>query len=151
MWNACTLSFIVALALLGGTVWTCTVSRAQHEQLKKVFSPELDKIYTDIVAERRNHYLQGLGLGALLAVGVWYATPAGVGRPQQIATFFAVTFLTGMIYYRLMPKSDYMLNHLKTPEQNKAWLNMYKTMQSRYMYGMVLGALAALALANAVC
>jgi hypothetical protein len=70
---------------------------------------------------------------------------------HRIVVFFAITMVVGMLYYRLMPKSDYMLNHLQTAEQNRAWLEMYKTMQSRYILGMLFGALAALALANAIC
>lgn len=38
-----------------------------------------------------------------------------------------------------MPKSDYMLNYLKTPEENKKWLDVYKTMKFRYFYGFIIG------------
>jgi hypothetical protein len=145
--SSCTVAWVVALALLGGSLLTCSVSQSEHDKLKKVFSEDLIQTYTNIVHERRNHYLQGLALGAVLATAVlWAFRPA-----HRVVTFFAVSLFTGVLYYRLMPKSDYMLNHLKTPEQNRAWLEMYKTMQSRYVYGMLLGAGAALALAYAMC
>jgi hypothetical protein len=35
--------------------------------------------------------------------------------------------------------------------QNKQWLQVYKTMQSRYFIGLVLGALAAIPIANIMC
>jgi hypothetical protein len=157
--NTCILWFIVAIALLGGTLMTCSVSREQHEKLRKTFSPELDEIYTKIVHERRNLYLQGLMIGSILAllVEIVYSNAQSKylcippTRAHKVARFFGIALATTLLYYQFMPKSDYILNHLQTAEQNKAWLEMYKTMQSRYLYGMLLGALAALALANAMC
>jgi len=40
---------------------------------------------------------------------------------------------------------------LKTEEENKAWLSVYKTMKYRYLIGFVLGALAAIPFATALC
>lgn len=156
--NTCMLWFLIALALLGGSLMTCSVSREQHEQIRKTFSPKIDEIYTTIVQERRNRYLQGLALGAVLALIVEYMQPNNgyyrcfsPTRSHKIARFFAITLATAMLYYQFIPKSDYILNHLQTKEQNAAWVEMYKTMQSRYLYGMILGAGAALAFANALC
>jgi uncharacterized membrane protein YkgB len=42
----------------------------------------------------------------------------------------------------LSPKTDWMLNHIKTNEQNKIWLEMYKTMQFNYHMGFVIGIIA---------
>lgn len=145
--NSCTVSVAIALALLGGSFATMTVPRSQHAEIQQTFSPELADRYAKIVAERRNHYLQGLVLGSVLAFGVTYA----FGGSHRVATFVAITMLTGVVYYRLMPKSDYMLNHLQTEAQNKAWLKIYKSYQSRYMYGMILGGLASVFVAQAVC
>ena len=35
--------------------------------------------------------------------------------------------------------SDYILNHTNSPEQVKAWLQMYKEMQYNYHMGIALG------------
>jgi uncharacterized membrane protein YfcA len=72
-------------------------------------------------------------------------------RFYRISLFFGITLFTTALYYLLMPKSDYMLNHLKTEEENKAWLSVYKTMKYRYLIGFVLGALAAIPFATALC
>ena len=45
------------------------------------------------------------------------------------------------MYYTLSPKSDYMLNHLTTSKQNKAWLEMYKHMKFKYHSGFLFGIL----------
>ena len=41
-----------------------------------------------------------------------------------------------------MPKSNYMLDHIKTPEQAKAWLKIYRHMKKNCHIGMILGVLA---------
>jgi ABC-type phosphate/phosphonate transport system permease subunit len=129
-----------------------TVSKTEHDKLKNVFSDELDKKYESIVAERSSQYLQGLLLGFLISAAVLYYAQQRIHNPfSRVMTFVAISLFTAMLYYMLMPKSDYMLNHLKTPEENKAWVEMYKTMQSRYRIGMILGALASIPIANAYC
>ncbi len=35
-----------------------------------------------------------------------------------------------------------MLEHINSPEQNKAWLNIYRTMQYNYHFGMFIGLVA---------
>lgn len=127
-----------------------TVSEEQHRKLREVLSDELDKIHTRIVIERRNQYIQGLLLGALIAYVVLMAVKIS-NRFHKMTLFVAIMLLTGVFYYSLMPKSDYMLNHLKTEEENKAWLEVYKTMKQRYFVGIVVGGLAAVPLAYAMC
>lgn len=148
----CILATVVGCVLLGGSLLTCTVSQAQHDQLRTRLSPELAQTYAAIVRERRNHYFQGLMLGVGLAVLAqrfeWLNAQTGFHRTTQ---FVAITLLTTVLYYSIRPKSDYMLNHLKTPEQTRAWLEVYRTMRSRYGWGMALGLLAAVPLARAYC
>lgn len=65
--------------------------------------------------------------------------------------FLSVTLIVAIVYYQAMPKSTYMLKHLTTPEQNKAWLDVYLTMKSRHISGFLLGALAAVPISFALC
>lgn len=146
----CIAAGVLGIAMLGASVSTMSVSEEQHNVLRKTFSDELDEIYGSIVIERRNHYIQGLLLGALIAYFVLLLVKVS-NRFHKMSIFVTITLMTGVVYYFLMPKSDYMLNHLKTPEQNKAWLEVYKTMKQRYFLGFVLGALAAVPLAYAMC
>ncbi len=146
----CIAAGVLGIAMLGASVSTMSVSEEQHNMLRKTFSDELDEIYGNIVVERRNQYVQGLLLGALIAYFVLLLVKVS-NRFHKMSIFVTITLMTGVVYYFLMPKSDYMLNHLKTPEQNKAWLEVYKTMKQRYFLGFVLGALAAVPLAYAMC
>ena len=128
----CYTSGIIGLGMLFATYSTSSISDDEKKKLLDIFPPELDKIYIKIANERANIYFQGLILGK--------------------ATFFlAVTLITSVLYYFIVPKSDYMLNHLQTQEQNKAWLDVYKKMQSRYLTGFILGALSAIPISYAVC
>jgi uncharacterized protein YacL len=146
----CYLSGILGLAMLGASVSTMSVTEEQHNLLRSTFSDELDEIYGKIVIERRNHYVLGLILGVALAY-VSLSLVKIANRFHKTSLFVLVTLMTAVVFYFLMPKSDYMLNHLKTEEQNKAWLEVYKTMKQRYFLGFLLGALAAIPLANSMC
>lgn len=146
----CFVSGIVGLAMLGASFSTMGVSEEQHNALRNTLSEELDRIYENIAHERRNHYIQGLLLGCILAFLVLQVTRI-TNRFHKMSFFFAIALTTTVVYYSVMPKSDYMLNHLKTEEQNKAWLDIYKTMKQRYFAGLVLGALAAIPISYAMC
>lgn len=154
--SVCIASTVLGLALLAGSISCMTITDKQRQQLEDVFDDELDKKHEEIVRQRRNLYLQGLGIGMVLAsvflfVNVYkYRIQLATHKFYYISVFFAITLFTALIYYMLMPK-DYMLNYLKTPEQNKAWLKNYKTYQQRYMWGLILGAVAAIPIANAFC
>lgn len=148
--STCALYALAAAALLAASFSTMTVSETQHDVLRNKFSPELDERYNAIVCERRNHYIQGLILGAVLSFLAFRRTAFNNAFHKTVA-FTAVTLLTSVLYYYIMPKSDYMLNHLKTQEENVAWLDVYKTMKSRYYIGLLLGALAAVPLAQSFC
>jgi hypothetical protein len=147
---SCYASGLLGIALLGGSFLTLSITQEQHDKLRQVLSDELDMIYDGIVRERRNHYLLGLLLGMLLSVVLLARNPS-YSLGTRMAYFLAITLTTAVIVYSFLPKSDYMLNHLKGPEENRAWLEMYQTMKKRYMVGFLLGALAAIPIARAVC
>ena len=146
----CYLSSILGLGLLGGSISTMTVSKDQHKTLKDVFSDELDTKYDKIITERRNHYLIGLIVGAIISIIV-LKNITDSNYYTRITLFLAITLGTAVLLYMILPKSDYMLNHLKTPEENKKWLEIYKTMKSRYHIGFVLGIVGAVLLGSVYC
>lgn len=146
----CYISGVFGLGMLGGSIATMSVTEEQHNVLRKIFSDELDSKYEKIVIERRNHYIQGLILGLIFSF-IIISNLSLENRFHKISLIFTITLITGFIYYMLKPKSDYMLNHLKTPEENKAWLEVYNTMKSRYYIGLLLGALAAIPIGNSFC
>jgi uncharacterized protein YacL len=146
----CYTSAILGGGLLAGSAFTLSVSDTLRNKLKEKLSPELDVIYDRINAERRNQYIQGLIIGFILSILFLYYYKIS-NRFYKIMTSVAISFLFAVFYYTLMPKSDYMLNHFKTEEENKAWLAIYSTMKFRYFTGLLLGAAAIIPLANSMC
>ena len=147
----CFLSGLIGTGFLGASIATMLVTKEQTDQLRQVLNPELASKYDAIVKERTSHYIQGLLIGMIISYFVLGFVMKTPNRFHRISTLFAITLFTTALYYLLMPKSDYMLNHLKGTDENKAWLSVYKTMKYRYLIGFVLGALAAIPFANALC
>jgi len=146
----CYTSGIIGLGMLFATYSTVSISDDEERKLLDIFPPELDKIYIKIAKERGRIYLEGLILG--LVASYLLISLVSLTTPFHKATFFlAVTLITSVLYYFCAPKSDYMLNHLKTQEQNKAWLEVYKKMQKRYLFGFILGCLSAIPISYTVC
>lgn len=131
-------------------IYLIHLNEQQHEALRKTLSPELDATYTRIATKRRNLYMQGLLIGLFVAYCVAKLTKI-TNSFHRIALVIATTLLVSVVYYSVMPKSEYMLQYLNTPEQNQAWLNVYKEMKGRYMIGFLLGASAAVPIAYAMC
>jgi len=107
---------------------------------------KLQCTYRNIVDERTRIYYFGYFLGLLLSLLIiFYNVQIKKDRLSPfslVAMVVAISFVTNYFYYTLSPKSDWMLNHITTPEQNKAWLGMYRGMQVYYHTGLVLGIVA---------
>ena len=149
---SCYLSGMVGIGMLGATFMTMSVNEEENNRFREVLSPDLVKVYNQIVIERRNLYFQGLILGLVISIFVLKSGIFRVTNMYHRATLFlAITIPISVIYYFLMPKSDYMLNHLKSSEENKGWLHIYRTMRQRYILGFVFGSLAAIPISHAFC
>lgn len=146
----CYTSGIIGLAFLGGSIATMLGCREQTDNLRRVLSEEAAATYEKIIKERTNLYIQGLLIGIVLSYAILLNLKI-TNRFHKISLFFGITLITTVMYYMLMPKSDWMLNHLKTEGETKAWLEVYKNMKARYLTGFVLGALAAIPLGNTLC
>lgn len=106
------------------------------------------KLYESLIKERRNIYFQGYGLGLLIAIIYLVYTKYVLGKRTNyilmICSVGFIVFLTNYLYYILMKKSTYMIEHLNNKEQTKAWLEIYRTMQFRYHLGLLLGIIASM-------
>ena len=109
------------------------------KQYKKQLSPELQKRYKKIAKERMIISYYGYGLGLILSLFVIFYLKQKKRTFSLVCTVMATCFLTNYFYYMLSPKSDWMLNHIDSPEQVKAWLQMYREMSYNYHMGIVLG------------
>jgi hypothetical protein len=148
----CTLSAIAGVGLLGAAVYTSMVPKQDVNRLRDMVSGDAAKAYENISKERATLYVVGIAIGLVVAYLVVYTFGGRIAnRFHRMTTFTAITLFTGVSFYTVYPKSDYMLNHIKNDKEAKAWMEVYKTMKMRYITGFVLGALAAVPLANAFC
>jgi hypothetical protein len=145
-------SAVLGIGLLGAGIYTSFVPKDEINQLRNILSGKAVDAYQKINEERFNQYLQGLALGFILVLLVNYFYGENISNSYHKTTLFLlIVLVTSLFYYLLSPKSDYMLNHLHTPKEINAWLNVYKTMKQRYIVGFILGVVASIPLSNALC
>lgn len=145
----CTLScslatvFIICMIYFTNATHQSEISQKYQAQLP----PNLQTLYKKIATERLNIYYFGYILGFILTLIIIIYNINS--NPKQKMTPFtitcltiAVSFSTSYFYYILSPKSAWMLDNIKDPQQTKAWLQMYRHMQLYYHIGLVLGIIA---------
>ena len=114
-------------------------------QYEKQLPSNLQQLYKKIRDERQSISYYGYGLGFILSLIAIVYNSVSLKKSSTISMVclaVVITFLTHYFYYLLTPKTTYMLEHINSPEQTKAWLTMYKTMQKFYHTGMLLGLVA---------
>lgn len=143
--------FVLSMVLMN--YWAS--SNQTIHKYEKQLPPYLQKTYKEIVKERTQIYYTGYGLGFLLAASlIYYNTQVKkekMGSLAMVCLTIFVAFLTNYFYYILSPKTKWMLDSVEDPEQAKAWLKMYKSMQLYYHGSLVLGLAAVGVLAFAFC
>ena len=116
------------------------------QKYEKQLPENLKKTYSDIVKERTQIFYTGYGLGLFLAlVLIYYNTQVKKERmswPSMVCLTVFVAFMTNYFYYVLTPKTKWMMESVTTPEQTKAWLAMYRSMQIYYHGSLALGIVA---------
>ena len=136
---SCSISAIFVIGMIYMT--NAMTNTDQLNKYKDQLPEKLQTIYKSIVEERRTIYYTGYMIGFLLsALLIIYTTQiqkSRMGTTTMVCTTLAISFLTSYFYYILSPKTSYMLEHIKTEEQTRAWLEMYKGMQYHYHLGLV--------------
>ncbi len=138
---------ISAVFILGMIYMNYSVAKSQTIVKYKSQLPEnLQKKYEEITNERLTIYYQGYILGFILSLfiilGNVYLDHKMLSTTSMVCIVLATSFITNYFYYTLSPKKNWMLNYIETPEQTKAWLQMYRSMQIYYHTGLVLGIIA---------
>jgi len=93
------------------------------------------KIYFKIIRERTMLYIGGMLLGLFL--GFIYLS-MNKNTNMNICAFIAIIFITQIVFYKIYPKSTYMLYHLDKQEQVSAWTDIYTYMKKIYMFSFIL-------------
>ena len=146
----CQISFIIGLSLIGASIYTMTVPQDKINLLNNKLSPKLKNKYKSIIENRKKIYIQGLILGLIISYIILRNLNTS-NKYYKVMSYFAITMIVTVFYYLLMPKEDYILNYLKTEDERKAWLEVYKTMRNKYMFGMLLGFISSIPISNSLC
>lgn len=150
---SCFLSFIFIVSMI---YMNNATSKSQTIQKYEAQLPRnLQEIYRKIQRERLHIYYYGYSLGFILSLIIIIynyqnnSSKSKISTTHMVCIVISTSFITNYFYYMLSPKTTWMLDHIKTPEQTKAWLEMYKSMQKYYHTGLVLGIIAVAFLAVA--
>lgn len=145
---ACTISCMISFIFIVGMIYFYNITD-KNEIVKhyKTFLPsDLQKRYDEISKERMKISMYGYIYGFILSLFIIFYNirikKVKMDSFSLVCTVMATCFLTNYFYYILSPKKDWMLNHVNSPEQVKAWLQMYREMAVNYHTGLVLGIVA---------
>ena len=144
----CSTTCMIAVALIIAMIYfqNATSKSKIVQEYKKQLPSNLQNLYEKISAERLrlNYYGYALGLILSLIIILYNYTSKRnkLTNTSLVCLVIVVSFLTNYFYYILSPKSTYMLDHINSPEQTKAWLAMYREMQYNYHLGFVIGVVA---------
>tara|TARA_A100000164_G_C21832935_1_gene736235 strand:- start:629 stop:1087 length:459 start_codon:yes stop_codon:yes gene_type:complete len=149
---SCVSYCLLGAALLGSSVLTMLTSKTAgvFKRFDNLLDDNQRQVYKSIVQERATIYVQSLILGLVLAVLVVFNLKK-MGQTPKVCLFILIALGTNYLMYSLYPKSTYMLEHLRSTEQNKAWLAIYKEMKLRCKIGLILGALGYLVISRGIC
>jgi hypothetical protein len=146
----CKITCLLATAFLISMIYfsNATTQSDTIKHYENQLPSNLKKIYNEISQERLKIYFYGYTLGLILSL-IIIIYNYQIRNPKEkynvvtiTCTVITVSFITNYFYYMLSPKTKWMLNYVNTPEQTKAWLNMYKDMQKYYHTGFLLGLIA---------
>ena len=142
---ACTISCMISAVFIIGMIYFYNMTEKSEivKQYKEKLPVDLQKRYESIAKERMTISYRGYVLGILFSSFIIFYNlkikKQKLNTFSLVCTVMATCFLTNYFYYILSPKSDWMLNHVTSPDQVKHWLQMYREMSYNYHMGIALG------------
>lgn len=136
---SCTISAVFIIGMI--YFYNATHKSKTSDIYKNQLNQQQQIAYDKIVKERLGISIKGYILGAILSIAVivYNYRKKKLQTTSVVCIVLATCFLTNYFYYMLTPKTDWLLNHVESQEQTQAWLQMYKSMQYYYHFGLVLG------------
>ena len=120
--------FLTYLFMFGFTI----IYSDDLKKLDEILDEKQRIVHQKIKQERLHHFYSGLGVGGVLGLFILISN-------IKITSKFCLAGLililsTSMVYY-ILPKSDYMINHLDTPEKRKIWMEVSRNFMKKKMTG----------------
>ncbi len=134
----CYLSCFLAVAIVSSSVAIMVSTRAKllSHQFVATLDADQRQTYATIVQERFRHYTLGVAVGLFLAFVYAMAIPSA---DFSMCMFAFIVVMTQYVVYRLMPKSDWMVRHLKNEKQIVVWQDVYNVMNRQSHNGFLVG------------
>jgi len=143
----CVISCMISTVFIVGMIYFYNMTNKSEivKHYKEKLPSDLQKRYDKISNERMKISLYGYTLGVIISLFIIFYNlkiKKNMNSFSLVCTVMSTCFLTNYLYYTLSPKSDWMLNHMNSPEQVKSWLLMYREMSYNYHMGILLGIIA---------
>jgi len=144
----CTVTCFIALVIVVAMViMSLMVSNDSFiKNYRDKLPVDIQNEYDRIVAERQQISFTGYGIGFVVSLfSIIFSINVlkhKIPVSAMVCLAVVVSTVVNYFYYILSPKSNYMIELLKTDQQRQEWLYTYKSMQYYYHFSFVLGAVA---------
>ena len=131
--KTCTIFYIIFVAyfmMFGLTI----VYSNDLKHLENSLDDKQKETYYKIKKERLNHFNIGLGMGSFIGLSIILSKMQVTSKYCLAGIILLIT--TSMVYY-VLPKSDYMVRHLKSEEQKLAWMRVHRNFIKKKIAGFV--------------
>ena len=128
-------SCLIAYSLLGSQLLMFLIPKKNMDLNLNI---EQSKVYNKIKKERLFIFIGGILLGILFS----HLLLPYININDKKCYYISFTLLFTHLFYKLYPKSIYLLNILNSKDQINSWLEFYKYMQWRSNIGILLSAIA---------
>ena len=138
----CFTTCALAMGFIGASISIMinTHQRYLNSKFVEMLDDNQRNTYQTIVNEQFRYYTQGTIIGLLLSAVYFYIAKRNGAQPQTIiCSVIAIIGIVQYLYYKLMPKSQWVLSILTTKDQVAQWLEIYKYMSWQYHMGFALG------------
>lgn len=135
----CVITCSLAVGFVAASLLVMITKSDKHLKLRNALEEQSRGAYDKIVAERTKLFIKGSIIGLIAALLFYFWAKNKMNNVSIVCLFISIIFIVQVLFYILTPKSDYILNHIKTQEQAKLWYDVYKDMKFKYHLGFIIG------------
>ncbi len=123
--------FLTYLFIFGITM----VYSADLKKLDNVLDKKQQIVHQNIQKERLHHFYAGLGVGGVLG---FFILLSNIQITSKYCLAGLMLILSTTTVYYMLPKTDYMINHLDTEEKKQLWMDVRRNFMKKKMIGFIL-------------
>lgn len=149
----CFITCSIAIMFVIATIWINLSIGDKNTDFLAKLSEKQQKIYKKIIKERSQISLNGYALGlvfSIVGILINYKLRKKYSTISLACLTGAIVCTTQYFYYIFAKKSDYMILHLDNIEEKAAWLEIYKSCQYNYHFGLIIGIISAILLGSSI-